>query len=248
MGMGDKDKMDHAVPQKLQALIVKAVIAGTPIPNGKGGQLRAPSLEAVCRHEGSPEAMHAYQDISRHGKLRNNLINPATFQGDVLTFTCCTDREFNRCITGSDTPHGTQKIYHVRLNFTCLTCRNKVSGLQCGRLRAEVMDDQGWFKMTGLTPKSTKLGKVSKEDELAQSHLATMARDGNWSKLPCFRCGELCPHLGAFARNQCTKKKKGGKTGSRCGGSYADKGISWYDGRGAHALVKHLATLENAMT
>jgi hypothetical protein len=240
MGMGDKDKMDHAVPQKLQALIVKAVIAGTPIPNGKGGQLRAPSLEAVCRHEGSPEAMH-----TRLGRREgsNNLTNPATFQCDVLTFTCCTDREFNRCITGSDTPHGTQKIYHVRLNFTCLTCRNKVSGLQCGRLRAEVMDDQGWFKMTGLTPKSTKLGKVSKEDELAQSHLATMARDGNWSKLPCVRCGELRSHPSTFARNACSKKKKGGKVGSKCGGSYVDRGISWYDSFLATALVKHLANL-----
>jgi hypothetical protein len=246
MGMGDKDKMDHAVPQKLQALIVKAAIAGTPIPNGKGGQLRAPSLEAVHRHEGSPEAMHAR--LSRHGKHGNNLINPATFQGDVLTFTRCTDREINRCITGTDKPHASTSSRNNQLTFTCLTCRNKVIGLHCGRLREAAPDDQGWFKGTGLTPKSTKLGKVSKEDELARSHLATMARDGNWSKLPCFRCGELCPHLGAFARNQCTKKKKGGKTGSRCGGSYADKGISWYDGRGAHALVKHLANLENAMT
>jgi hypothetical protein len=59
MGMGDKDKMDHAVPQKLQALIVKAAIAGTPIPNGKGGQARAPSLENPGRcHEASSEAMH----------------------------------------------------------------------------------------------------------------------------------------------------------------------------------------------
>ena len=121
---------------------------------------------------------------------------------------------------------------------------NKVNALTCGRLRAEVPDDQGWFKGTGLTPTATKLGKVSKQDELARSHLAKMARDGNWSKLPCFRCGELCPHLGAFARNQCTiKRKKGGPVRSRCCGSYVDKRISQYNSRLAHALVEHLAKI-----
>jgi hypothetical protein len=173
MGMGDKDKMDHAVPQKLQAIIIQAAEDGTPIPNGKGGQARAPSLDTVRRHEASPEAMHGWQ------KPHNRTINPATFQGDVLTFTCCSDREFKRCITGTDTTHSTPKPY--RLNFTCYTCGNKVHCLTCGRLRAEAPDDQGWFKGTGLTPKSTKLGKVSKEDELARSHLAKMARDGNYN-------------------------------------------------------------------
>jgi hypothetical protein len=112
------------------------------------------------------------------------MTNPATFQGDVLTLTCCSDREFNRCIIGTDTTHTIR--WRLRLNFTCYTvstCGNKVAALTCGRLRAEVPDDQGWFKGTGLTPTATKLGKVSMQDELARSHIAKVARDGNWSEL-----------------------------------------------------------------
>jgi hypothetical protein len=83
-------KMNDAVSTKLQALIIKAAIAGTPIPNGKGGRRRALSLTAVRDHEGTPKALHAHINLPEH--RYNRLTNPATFQGDVLTFTCGTEK------------------------------------------------------------------------------------------------------------------------------------------------------------
>ena len=49
MGMGDKDKMNHAVPPKLQALIIKAAKEGIPIPSGKGGQARVDQPSVATR-------------------------------------------------------------------------------------------------------------------------------------------------------------------------------------------------------
>jgi hypothetical protein len=150
-------------------------------------------------------------------------------------FTCCSDREFNRCITGTDTTHTTPKPYRLNSMLYVFTCGNKVYCLTCGRLRAEAPDDQGWFKGTGLTPKATKLGKVSKQDELARSHLAKIARDGNWGELPCFKCGELCTSKAAFGQNKCFRRKI--PMGKQCFGRFVDNQVTSRDKQSATFLV-----------